>query len=300
MSLPISGFTAVPNPMMLSFLATQGFAIMYYGGAGWQFGKRKVSGMSNEEVNKMTPNEFLQQLHAETKLMVPTMQQGMKDMTPLIKTTIEQFGSYIREAIAAFPQAVANVFSQGDDSTLRAQLASLGSTSLIGTGPRTGSDSKFIDQLMAAIVAAKKGGTLPTGFTSKVEEFENTEAKRIEIQKIETARVKRLQELLEAKKAAAIRLEARQGTPQIPILKFGERAATKQAAGQSQRIAKTQFINNIQKWNAEVRVLQEFLKRGGFIAPTVQRIKKNGITRLFNQIRTERQRLTNLLARYQF
>ncbi len=63
MSLPISGFTAVPNPMMLSFLATQGFAIMYYGGAGWQFGKRKVSGMSNEEVNNMTPNDFLQRLH---------------------------------------------------------------------------------------------------------------------------------------------------------------------------------------------------------------------------------------------
>ncbi len=112
MSLPISGFTAVPNPMMLSFLATQGFAIMYYGGAGWQFGKRKVSGMSNEQVNNMTPNELLQKLHSETKTMVPTMQQGMEDMTPLIHTTITQFGSYIREAIKAFPEAIGNIFNQ--------------------------------------------------------------------------------------------------------------------------------------------------------------------------------------------
>ncbi len=112
MSFPISGFTAVPNPMMLSFLATQGFAIMYYGGAGWQFGKRKVSGMTNKQVNNMTPNEFLQQLHGETRTMVPTMQQGMKDMTPLIHTTITQFGAYIQEAIKAIPEAVGNIFSQ--------------------------------------------------------------------------------------------------------------------------------------------------------------------------------------------
>ncbi len=112
MSFPISGFTAVPNPMMLSFLATQGFAIMYYGGAGWQFGKRKVSGMSNEQVNNMTPNEFLQQLHGEIKTAIPTMQQGMKDMTPLINTTITQFGAYIREAIKALPEAVGNIFQQ--------------------------------------------------------------------------------------------------------------------------------------------------------------------------------------------
>ncbi len=97
---------------MLSFLATQGFAIMYYGGAGWQFGKRKVSGMSNEEVNKMSPNEFLMKLHGETRTMVPTMAQGMKDMTPLITTTVEQFGSYIREAIKALPQAIGNIFQQ--------------------------------------------------------------------------------------------------------------------------------------------------------------------------------------------
>lgn len=98
--------------MMLSFLATQGFAIMYYGGAGWQFGKRKVSGMSNEQVNEMTPNEFLQQLHSEIKTAIPTMQQGMKDMTPLINTTITQFGAYIREAIKALPEAVGNIFQQ--------------------------------------------------------------------------------------------------------------------------------------------------------------------------------------------
>lgn len=109
MSLPISGFTAVPNPMMLSFLASQGFAIMYFGGAGWQFGKRKVSGMSNDEVNAMTPEQFLDKLNGELKGMVPSMQQGMKDMTPLINTTITQFGSYIREAIKAFPEAIGNI-----------------------------------------------------------------------------------------------------------------------------------------------------------------------------------------------
>ncbi len=68
--------------------------------------------MSNEEVNNMTPNDFLQRLHGETRTMVPTMAQGMKDMTPLINTTIVQFGAYIREAIKAFPQALQAIVTE--------------------------------------------------------------------------------------------------------------------------------------------------------------------------------------------
>ncbi len=60
MSSPISGFTAIPNPQMLAFMPIQSYLMMYFAGSGWQYGKRKISAMSNEEFNKLTPEQLLQ------------------------------------------------------------------------------------------------------------------------------------------------------------------------------------------------------------------------------------------------
>ncbi len=285
MSLPISGFTAVPNPMMLSFLATQGFAIMYYGGAGWQFGKRKVSGMSNEEVNKMSPNEFLMKLHSETKTMVPTMQQGMEDMTPLIKTTIEQFGSYIREAIAAFPQAVQNVFEAPENKLVNpAGGYAVSALSGIGTlAPRSG-----LQQFMKT----SRGGTIPAGLTydeylrltgqSRTADV-NTDAFRKEAAR-EQARFERDKQLLERKKIALIRADARK----LDVSKFQRRRGvsfTKRKAGQSQRMEKARLIIQIQRIQSSVRIYGKYTTKGKHFS---------------SRLRIEQRNLALLLQTYRF
>ncbi len=288
MSLPISGFTAVPNPMMLSFLASQGFAIMYFGGAGWQFGKRKVSGMSNEEVNAMTPEQFMLKLNLELKGMVPTMQQGMKDMTPLIHTTMVQFGAYIREAIRAFPEAVGEIFAEGD-STFRGNLAAFGSASLIGTGGRAGqSGDKLIDQIMAAIVAAKKGSALSTITKQEVADAPKDKYGNSLINyKGNLYTFERLQQLLKAKteaeKRRTVRTQVAGVLPQIAITNL----KGKKKAGQSQIMEKERLTSILKLANADlIRFKKRFPK-----ASTVNKVQA---------INKYVQKLSNLLARYDF
>ncbi len=293
--MPISGFTAVPNPMMLSFLATQGFAIMYYGGAGWQFGKRKVSGMSNEEVNAMTPNDFLLKLHSETKTMVPTMAQGMKDMTPLITTTIEQFGSYIREAIAAFPQAVQNVFEDPNENKLVNPAGGFAVSALAGVGTlstfRPGL-TKYMSQV--------RGGTIPAGLTydeylrltgqSRTADV-NTDAFRKEAAR-EQARFERDKRLLERQHIAQIRTDARKAD----VSKFQRRRSSsfiKRKAGQSQKLERSRLITFVNKQRGYLLVFNKLPKP----LSVIHKAKRD---RIVFHITDSKRRLALLVQRYQF
>ncbi len=106
MSSPISGFTAIPNPQMLAFMPIQSYLMMYFAGSGWQYGKRKISAMSNEQFNKLTPEELLKQHSIELKNMLPTLNKSLNDVTPLVKTLILQYGDFIKEALRAIGPAI--------------------------------------------------------------------------------------------------------------------------------------------------------------------------------------------------
>ncbi len=56
-------------------------------GKGWQFGKRKISAMSNEDFNKLTPHKILEDSLGEYKLMIPSMTQAF-DESRLLQTKI--------------------------------------------------------------------------------------------------------------------------------------------------------------------------------------------------------------------
>ncbi len=267
MSLPISGFTAVPNPMMLSFLATQGFAIMYYGGAGWQFGKRKVSGMSNEEVNKMSPNDFLMKLHSETKTMVPTMAQGMQDMTPLVKTTLVLFGQYIREAIKAFPKVVQAIVG-GDGG----EFSNIPTTS--GTGGNLPPTMASFLHYFATLSKATQGQVLAEAELPSLpkQDFSPTKQDLID------------EAMLKAKLKA---LQTPEIKPQLSIaeqesLKLGK----KKKAGQSQIMAKIAIPIEISKWK---KLYITAVANGSSAAP-----------KYLANMAAAQQNLINLLARYSF
>ncbi len=106
MSLPISGFTAVPNPQMLAFMAAQSFVMMMQAGEGWQYGKRKQSAMTNEEFNKQTPLSIMQRQMSELKQAIPTIEESMNAMTPMIRTIVIQYGEFMKEIIRALPEAL--------------------------------------------------------------------------------------------------------------------------------------------------------------------------------------------------
>lgn len=266
--------------MMLSFLATQGFAIMYYGGAGWQFGKRKVSGMSNEEVNAMSPNQFLMKLHGETRTMVPTMAQGMKDMTPLISTTIQEFGAYIREAVKAIPAAVGEIFKPQDTSfSPLTQVAGSTVTPVRGYYPDRTIGTERQAELDAQIKALidKYYKPIPHYVSPKVA-IDQAKADALRMREIQEARARN------AKAEALIAYKKRQ--PILPQLSITEQQRqVKRKAGRSQILERTRLIRAI---------------------ASQARLAKNTDTRAqdyssrWATLRSTQQLLVNLLARYRF
>ncbi len=117
MSSPISGFTAIPNPQMLAFMPIQSYLMMYFAGAGWQIGKRKVSAIPNDEFNKMSAKQLLEGFTADLRSTIPTLERSLNDITPLIRTLIEQYGDFIKIALDVIPQVAGDVvksqFSEG-------------------------------------------------------------------------------------------------------------------------------------------------------------------------------------------
>ncbi len=109
MSSPITGFTAIPNPQMLAFMPIQSYLMMYFAGAGWQIGKRKISAIPNPEFNKMSANDLLKGFTADLRETIPTLISSMNDVTPLIEVLIKQYGDFIKAAIQAAPQAVQTI-----------------------------------------------------------------------------------------------------------------------------------------------------------------------------------------------
>ncbi len=104
MSSPLSGFTAIPNPQMLAFMPIQSYLMMYFAGAGWQIGKRKISAIPNDEFNKMSANDLLKGFTADLRQTIPTMEQSLQDITPLVETLIRQYGDFARKIIDVLPE----------------------------------------------------------------------------------------------------------------------------------------------------------------------------------------------------
>ncbi len=109
MSSPLSGFTAVPNPQMLAFMGAQSFIMMFQAGEGWQYGKRKISAMTNEEFNLLTPERLLQNQAVTLRNSLETIQKSMNDMTPMIETIVRQYGDFLKEVIRVTPSVSLSV-----------------------------------------------------------------------------------------------------------------------------------------------------------------------------------------------
>ncbi len=72
---------------------------MKMAGEQWQYGKRRISAMTNEEFNKLTPIKLYEIETSELRAMIPLMQESMRDMnklTPIIVTEmIQMFKDFV-------------------------------------------------------------------------------------------------------------------------------------------------------------------------------------------------------------
>ncbi len=106
MVIPISAFTAVPNPQMLAFMGSQSFVMMEMAGEAWQYGKRRISAMSNEDFNKLTPEQVHINQTQMLQRLIPTIEKSMDAMTPMLETIISQYGDFMRLIIAQIPELI--------------------------------------------------------------------------------------------------------------------------------------------------------------------------------------------------
>ncbi len=115
-------------------------------GSFFQYGKRKLSAMSNEEFNKLTPEALTSQLMSSINNMIPTVEQSFHQMEQMNVMILDAMAKYFEQGIqflgrwisggasnlasniqnpgAAFPETV-DFFSPGSpsDTTLQTILA---------------------------------------------------------------------------------------------------------------------------------------------------------------------------------
>ncbi len=111
MVLPVSGFLPVPLPMMIPFMGAQSLVIGKMFGEGFQYGKRKISAMPNEEFNKLTFETMMSNARDEMQASIPTMIQAMQDMKPMVQAVIHEFTNYLSLVIEAAPEQAGQLIS---------------------------------------------------------------------------------------------------------------------------------------------------------------------------------------------
>ncbi len=90
MVLPIGGFLPIPLALMIPFMFMQSVMMGYGFGTGFQYSKRKISAMSNEEFNATTIANETQKMFASYKLIIPDLEQSIRDSKDLQKTVLTE------------------------------------------------------------------------------------------------------------------------------------------------------------------------------------------------------------------
>ncbi len=100
MSLPLpSTFMPLPLAIMIPFMGMQSMVMAKQFGEGFQYGKRRISAMSNEEFNQLTMEKLMQQTNSELKKMIPDMAQSLREMRPFQREIFIEMLAALKEAI---------------------------------------------------------------------------------------------------------------------------------------------------------------------------------------------------------
>ncbi len=91
----------LPLAMMIPFMGIQSAVMAKQFGENFQYGKRRISAMSNEEFNKLTPAMLQERTNAELKAMIPNMQQSIIDMQGFQEFLVKQFVKMIGDILIA-------------------------------------------------------------------------------------------------------------------------------------------------------------------------------------------------------
>ncbi len=100
--LPIGFFAPLPLAIMIPFMAAQSFAMGHAFGTSFQYGKRKISSMSNEEFNALNVTDLHDTLQADIRAMIPSMNESFHRMESFQIEIIQSMLNTITKSVDAF------------------------------------------------------------------------------------------------------------------------------------------------------------------------------------------------------
>ncbi len=249
MVLPISGFLPVPLPMMIPFMGAQSLVLGKMFGEGFQYGKRKISAMSNDDFNKLTFNDMMSNARHEITAAIPEMQAAIQDMLPLVETIVAEFAKYLKTVIAAAPSEIGGITNVAAHAVFPHEAAEEGALSALFP-------EQFKTILSETDVGSDKGPKRvpkPGDKTDLTDRWADTDL--IPYKGIWYTQ-KRLQQLITAQSAAAERLLQRKVEPAPHII---DRSRSNVSL-QSLRIEKSKLEANLK--NA-IRVFDQVRRNKG-------------------------------------
>ncbi len=268
-------------------MMSQSWIMMYAAGGAWQYGKRRISAMSNEEFNKLLPIDLLKEHTEMLRSAIPTIQKSIQDMTPLIETLMTQFGTFINKAIEAIPQTVSNILgTPGGEFSQVTTTADLDQTGKTGLPPF--GTAAFLHAFLKLSKATQKD-VLEEGDTSGPSTIPGLtvfQAQAQSLQKqIDFEAQKRLLDIGKARKTSFT-------TGQITDIRQARRTVTgatapvrfQKKAGQSQYMERKLLIGKIANAAHNLR----------------SQVNPIGVKRFQAIMEMWQQRLVNLLDRYSF
>ncbi len=106
MSASISGFMPIPLALMIPFMATQSIVMGEAFGVGFQYGKRRISAMPNEEFNKLKMEDIVSKMFKTYEKIIPDLKVSMDKSTDLQNFIVSKLLDMPRELLDAWFHAI--------------------------------------------------------------------------------------------------------------------------------------------------------------------------------------------------
>ncbi len=161
----IGFFAPLPLALMMPFMAGQSMLMGDAFGKSYQYGKRKISAMSNEEFNKLTPADLAKDITADFTALIPELKIAMAKSTELQSLIIREMGNILK----TIPDEIKNFFAPADDGgNIQTTNVSYSGSLGVPLGPKAGSPEDQFGvvrdlgkQAIKKVLPGSLGGTGP-------------------------------------------------------------------------------------------------------------------------------------------
>ncbi len=116
----IGFFAPLPLAMMMPFMAGQSMMMGDAFGKSYQYGKRKISAMSNEDFNKLTIRDLANDIQADFNNIIPPLSQAVRQSSVFQSLIIQEMGKIIKTLPAELTQ-----FFTGEEASSNSLTAML-------------------------------------------------------------------------------------------------------------------------------------------------------------------------------